>query len=193
VGRLDRRLVWLLLGSAAVMLVLRFGLLVDRHVQVVAATESVAAAERRLEHVKQLAATVPGKEALVKQAMAELQTREKGILAADTAAQAQAQLLDIIHRVASANGFDARGAEQLTEAKPLGNDYAQVAVAETFTCGIEQLVNFLAALAAEPQILFTNEIHITGGTDKKKNVQVRLTLSGVVSRKLLPAKKGGAS
>ena len=192
-GSLDRRLVWLLLGSVGAMLVLRFGLLRDRQPQVVAATESIPAAERRLERVRQLAGTVPGKEAVLKQALAELETREKGIIQADTTAQAQAQLMDIIHRVAAANGFDARGAEQLTETRPLGADYGQVAVTETFTCGIEQLVNFLAALAAEPQILFTNEIHITGGTDKKKNVQVRISLSGVVPRKLVPVKKGSAS
>jgi hypothetical protein len=193
IGTLDRRLLWLLLGSVALMIVLRFGLLRDRQPQVVSATESIPAAERRLERVRQLAGTVPGKEAVLKQSLAELQTREKGILNADTTAQAQAQLMDIIHRVAAANGFDARGAEQLTEAKPLGTDYGQVAVTETFNCGIEQLVNFLAALAAEPQILFTNEIHITGGTDKKKNIQVRLSLSGVVPRKLLPVKKGGSA
>ncbi len=63
----------------------------------------------------------------------------------------------------------------------------------TFTCGIEQLVNLLAALANQPQILATNEIQVTGGTDKKKNVQVRLSLSGVVPRKLVPEKKGVAA
>ena len=31
---------------------------------------------------------------------------------------------------------------------------------------------------------------MTGGNDKKKNVQVRLSLSGVVPKKLVPEKKG---
>ena len=70
-----------------------------------------------------MAATVKGKQALLDQAMAELKVRENGIIKADTAAQAQAQFMDLIHRVAAANGFDARGAEQLTEARPLGADY----------------------------------------------------------------------
>ena len=55
--------------------------------------------------------------------------------------------MDVIHRVAAANGFDARGAEQLGEAKPLGSDYGEVTVTETFNCAIEQFVNFMAALA----------------------------------------------
>jgi hypothetical protein len=122
-----------------------------------------------------------------------LDTREKGIIDAPTAAQAQAQLMEIIKRVASANGFDAHGVDSIPEPKPLGADYGQVTVTQTFTCGIDQFVNFLAALANEPQILATDEIQVSGGTDKRKNVQVRLTLSGVVARKLVPQKKGGAA
>jgi hypothetical protein len=153
----------------------------------------VPLAEKRLELVRQKTATVSGKTALLKQAAAELEAREKGILQADTAAQAQAQLLDIIHRLAAGNGFDARGAEELREARPLGSDYGEVSVTGSFTCQIEQLVNFLAQLANEPQILATNVIRINGTNDKKKTVQVRLSLSGVVPRKLVPVKKAGGA
>ena len=47
-----------------------------------------------------------------------------------------------------------------------------------FTCLIEQLVNLLAALANEPELLSTNEIQVTGGPDKNKTIQVRLTRFG---------------
>jgi hypothetical protein len=54
-------------------------------------------------------------------------------------------------------------------------------------------VNLLAALANQPELLSTSEIQITGSADKNKVIQVRLTLSGVVSRKLNQEKKiGGA-
>lgn len=193
IGALDRRMVRLLLASAAAMLFLRFVVLRDRGPEVVTVTESASAAEKRLQRVREMAATVQGKQALVDKAIAELKARESGMILADTAAQAQAQLMDVVHRVAAANGFDARGAEQLTEARPLGADYGQVSVTQTFTCGIDQLVNFLAELANEPQILFINDLHISGGTDKKKAVTVRLGLSGVVPKKLVPVKKGGSS
>ena len=62
-----------------------------------------------------------------------------------------------------------------------------------FTCLIEQLVNLLAALANEPELLSTNQIQINGGTDKNKVIQVRLTLSGVVSKKLALEKKTGGT
>jgi hypothetical protein len=160
---------------------------------VVAPSESIPAAENRLQRLRQIAGTVPGKEAMLKQASAELESREKGILKADTAAQAQAQLLNVIHTLAAANGIDARGAEGFPAPKPLAADYGEVSVPVTFTCGIDQFVNFLAALANEPEILATNEIQVTGGNDKNKNLLVRLSLSAVVSRKLVPEKKGLAA
>jgi hypothetical protein len=190
VGTLDRRTILVLVGGLLLIVVLRFGVYGERQTQVVAPSESIPAAEKRLERLRQIAATVPGKEAVLKRASAELETREKGILKADTAAQAQAQLLNVIHTVAAANGIDARGAEGFPAPKPLAADYGEVSVPVTFTCGIDQLVNFLAALANESEILATNQIQVTGGNDKKKNLQVRLNLSGVVPRKLVPEKKG---
>jgi Type II secretion system (T2SS), protein M subtype b len=188
---LDRK-TWTALAAAVgavVLAILRLAGAADSGASVVSATDSIPQAERRIERLRQQAALAPGREELLKQVTAELKTREAGILQADTAAQAQGQLLDTIHRIAAQNGFDARGAEELREPRPLGNDYGEISVAETFTCGIDQLVNFLSDLAREPQIVATNEIHISGGNDKKKNLQVRLSLSGVVPRKLVPVKK----
>jgi len=188
-GSLDFKKTAVLFIGGALLIIRLVSLFKDSPAPVVASAESVPVAERRLERMRELAATVPGKEAVLKQALAELNTRETGILKADTAAQAGAQLLDVIRRVAMLNGIDARGAEEVNRVKPLANDYGEVSVTVTFTCGIEQLVNFLAALANEPQILATNEINISGGNDKNKNVQVRLSLSGVVPKKLVPEKK----
>jgi len=173
-----------------VLILIRLGVFSDSGAPVVTSVDSIPVAERRLERMRQLAATVPGKEAVLKQAAAELQTREEGVLKADTAAQAQAQLLDVIRKSASTNGIDARGAEEM-RVKALANDYGEVTVAETFTCGIEQLVNLLADLANQPQILATNELTINSTNDKKKAIQVRLSLSGVVPKKLVPDKKTG--
>jgi len=176
-------------AGAIALAIIRLAGAGDSGAAVVSATESIPQAEQRLQRLRRLAGTVPGKEDLLQKVSAELKTREAGVLQAETAAQAQAQLLETIHRLAAQNGFDARGAEQLSEPRTLGNDYGEVSVVETFTCGIDQLVNFLSDLAREPRLLATSEIHISGGNDKKKNLQVRLTLSGVVPRKLVPVKK----
>jgi hypothetical protein len=189
-GNIDRRLL-IVLGVMAVAVAIRFATYSgDGGATVAAAVDSVPAAEKRLLRVREQAATVAAKEGLLKQVTAELQAREKGLIQTETAAQAQAFLLDVIRRVAQQNGFDARGADQFTEAKPLGDAYSVVSVTVTFTCVIEQLVNFLAMLDSQNEILSTNEIHVTGTKDKTKAIQVRLGLSGVGPRKLLPPKKG---
>ena len=92
--------------------------------------------------------------------------------------------MDLVHRVAAANGIDIRGVDRYRGAA-LGQRLREVSVTQTFTCGIEQLVNFLAALANEPNCSSTNETCTSAAAaDKKKNVTVRLSLSGVVPRKL---------
>jgi hypothetical protein len=188
-GTLDRRALLMLLGGLLAIAILRFGVYGGHPAAVVAASDSIPLAEKRLARLREVAATVPGKETVLKAATAELQTREKGMLKADTVPQAEARLQEVIRSVGTANGIDARGMED-QRFKPMGSDYAEVSVTVSFVCGIEQLVNFMAALANEPELLATNSIQITGGNDKKKNIQVRLSLSGVVPKKLLPEKKG---
>jgi len=186
VGTLDRKSAVRLAIGVAAILILRFVVMADRTQTVVGVTDSVPMAEKRLELLRHSAATVPGKEALLKQVTAELETRESGMLKAETGAQAQSLLSELLHATGAANGIDIRGMEDW-RVKPLGSDYGEVSVTVRFTCKIEQLVNFLAALANVPQLLSTNQIAINGTTDpKNKSIQVRLSLSGVVSKKLVP-------
>jgi hypothetical protein len=191
-GTLDRKTAILWISCIAAILFVRYVVLADRSPGVVAASESAPMAEKRLARLRQIAATVPGKEALMKQASGELESREKGMLKAETSAQAQAQMQELLHKVGASNGIDIRGVED-PRVKPFGSDYGEVSVTVRFTCLIEQLVNLLAALANEPELLSTNQIQITGGADKNKTIQVRLTLSGVVPKKLALEKKTGGA
>ena len=192
VGSFDRKIAIRFGAGLAVVLLLKFVVFADRTPAVVGAVENVPAAEARLKRVREIAATVSVREAFAKQALGELESREKGILKADTAAQAQALIQDRLHRVGQANGIDIRGLED-QRIKPLGSDYGQASVAVRFTCNIEQLVNFLAALANEPELFSTEEINVTGSTDKNKPIQVRLTLAGVVTKKIAQKKKPGGA
>ena len=191
-GTLDRKTAILWISCIAAILFFRYVVLADRSPAVVAASESAPMAEKRLARLRQIAATVPGKEALMKLATGELESREKGMLKAETGAQAQAQLQELLHKVGASNGIDIRGVEE-ARVKVLGSDYGEVSVTVRFTCLIEQLVNLLAGLANEPELLSTNQIQITGGADKNKAIQVRLTLSGVVPKKLALEKKTGSA
>lgn len=72
----------------------------------------------------------------------------------------------------------------------LGKDYGEVSATVSFQCAIEQFVNLLAALANEPQLVATREVRIASANAKQKSIQVRLNVSAVVPRKLVPEKKG---
>jgi len=191
-GTFDRKMALRLGAGVAAVLLLKFVVFADRQPAVVGAVENVPMALKRLEKVREIAATVPAREELFKQAAAELDAREKGMLKAETAAQAQAQLQDTLHRVGLSNGIDIRGMEDW-RVKPLGSDYGEASVSVRFSCTIEQLVNFLAALANMPELLSTNEINITGNTEANKVIQVRLTLAGVVSKKVAQEKRTGSA
>lgn len=187
----DRRALLLLGAAAVVILIVRFGVMSDGPAVAEAAGDTVQQAEAKLTKLRKVAATVPGKEAVALKAKELLSEKEKGLIQAETAQQAQAQLLQVIRRIGKAENIDARGGE-FGPVKPLGDDYGEVTVAVSFDCAIEQLVNFLAALTTERELLATSDIRISAGNAKQKTVGVRLALSGVVSRKLVPEKKASS-
>jgi hypothetical protein len=156
-----------------------------------APVDSVDRTEKRLAMLRRQAATLPGKEAVLKQVSLELAEREKGLIPGDTAEQAQAQLLQIIKRVAQQQmpPLDL-GQVELGRPRPFGSAYGQVSVSITVTCRIEELVNFLAGLSAQPELTATEEIRFGASHPKQKTMPIRLTVSGLVAKRLVPARKG---
>ncbi len=192
-GREKRALA--VLGAAAALLVLLALVLPGRGERAsVAVREPIPEAEKRLARLRRLAAGVPGKQELLKQVSAELAQREKGIIQADTGAQALAQLMELLRRVARAQGppLEIKTAE-LGQIARLGDDYGEAQLSVTFECRIEELLNLLADLTKQPEIVATREIRVATSNSKEKTLNVRLTVSGVVARRLVPEKKGLAS
>jgi len=171
------------------VVVLRFGVYRDSQTAVVEAKDSVPLAENRLARLRQAEVAVPIKEALYKRLSAGVALREKGVIQAPTAQQAQAHLLETIRRVGKNEGIDVRGGE-FPELRAVGEEYGEAAVSVNFECRIEQFVNFLAALTKEPELLASDEIRVSSANPKEKTVSVRLTLAGIVPRSLVPVKKG---
>jgi hypothetical protein len=159
---------------------------------VVAATgvDDIAAAQRRLARLREIAATVPEREEILKKVNAELATREKGLIVADTAAQAQAQLIQIIRTVGRAENppVEIRNTESFG-LRPLGDAYGEATVSVQIECRIDQLVNMLAGLAARPELVSTSDLRVTSTNAKEKTIGVHLTVAGVVPRKLVPEKR----
>jgi len=153
--------------------------------------DSVDRSEKRLATLRRQAATLPGKEAVLKQVSLELAEREKGLIPGDTAEQAQAQLLQIIKRVAQQQTppLDV-GQVELGRPRTFGAAYGQVSLSITVTCRIDELVNFLAGLSAQPELTATEEIRFGASHPKQKTMPIRLTVSGLVARRLIPERKG---
>jgi hypothetical protein len=155
---------------------------------------SVPAAEKRLLRLRQVAASLPGKEQVMRQAETELAAREKGLIQAETASQAQAQLLQILRKVARGQSpaVDIKNVE-LGQPRPLGDAYGEVLVSVSMDCRIEQIVQMLADLTAQPELIATSELRLGAAQGREKMIPVRLTVSGAVARKLIPEKKGPAA
>ena len=150
--------------------------------------DNIALAQQRLARLRQIAATVPAREAVMKQTSADLSDRERGMIQADTAPQAQAALLEIARRLGKEEQIDLRGGD-FGAPKAFG-DYGLVYATVTFECRVEQLVNFLADLSRQPEIVVPSEERIASGNAKEKTMGVRMLLAGVVAKKLVPRKKG---
>jgi hypothetical protein len=182
----DRRALMLLGAAALVVLLFVWFSGEDSRPVVVGSTDSIATAEKRLARVRRVAEGVPGRQELLKRVSAELVEREKGILQAETAAQAQAQLLEILRRVGKSQTPPVElGAVELPgQASRLGANYAEVRVAATFTCHIEELVNLMADLSRQPEAIATSELRMNAGDAKQKTVTARLVISGVVPGRL---------
>ena len=160
--------------------------------KVVTPVESADQVEKRLDRLRRTAATVPAKEEIYKQVSNELTEREKGMIVADTAAQAQARLLQIVRTVAQNQTppLEVRQVE-LSQPKTFGDAYGEVAVSITVDCRTDQLVNFISFLSAQPELLSTEDIRFGLANMKLKSMPVRLTVAGIIPRKLVPEKKGG--
>jgi hypothetical protein len=159
--------------------------------KITAPVDSVDRSQKRLAILRKQAATLSGKEAVLKQVSLELAEREKGLVAGDTAEQAQAQLLQVVKRVAQQQMPPLEiGQVELGRPRSFGAAYGQVSVSLTLTCRIDELVNFLAALSAQPELTATEEIRFGTAHPMQKTMPVRLTVSGLVARRLVPERKG---
>jgi hypothetical protein len=151
---------------------------------------SIPEAETHLVRLRRMATGVPARDKLLEEVRNELAGREKGLISADTAPQAQAQLLQIVKRVAGAQSppISLRNTE-FGQVRAFGEDYGEVVLSLTFDAGIEQLVQFLSDLTAQPEAIGTTDLRVGTAHPKAKTVPVRLTLSGLVRGDLVPKKK----
>lgn len=155
--------------------------------------QAIAAAEARLEKMRHVAAQVPAQEAVLKQVQAQLAEREKRVMQAETAAQAQAQLLAAVRKVTrTQNPAVEIRASEFGQVRAMGDAYGEVPVSVTMECGVDQLLNIVSELTAQPELSAINEMRVYSANQKQKTTNVRLTLTGIVPKRLVPEKKGAS-
>ncbi|MEN6607931.1 MAG: GspMb/PilO family protein, partial [Bryobacteraceae bacterium] len=148
----DKRALAILAAAALVFLIWNYFLTRETETPAVTGAGSIPMAERRLTRLREIAAKLPARQAILKTVKTDLAAREKGLIQAETAAQAQAQVLQIFRRLANSQSVEIRAVE-MGKVQPLGDAYGEVLVPITFECRIEQLLNVLADISSQPEMI----------------------------------------
>ncbi|MCC6262342.1 MAG: hypothetical protein IT169_02105 [Bryobacterales bacterium] len=148
--------------------------------------------EKRLAGLRERAALNPAKKEVREQLAKVVEEREKALLRADTPQQAQAALLAKVRAVLERQAPPLQAGQiDMTPIGSAGEDYGEVAVTVAFPCAIEQLVNVLADIRAMEDAVATSRVAITLANRQKKILNVRLTISALTPRELVPEPTGG--
>lgn len=188
----DRRaLLWL--GAAVIMFLAVSRFLPGPEAQPVApAAADPSAVEQRLERTRQRIATreeLQTRLAAWQQALAQ---REQRIIRAETPARAQETVLSVVRKIASQQSPPIELATvDPGKVEPFAETYGEAVVTVSFRSSIEGLLNLLAELSQQPELVGTKSIQITSLQDQQKQVSVRLTVAGVVPGELAPKRQGG--
>ena len=146
----------------------------------------IPTAEQRVARLRQVAASIPAREKVLDEARKELAGREQGLVHAPTLPQQQANLVQLARRLTKAQGIDLQQSE-IGAIQPLGKTYSESLVTVSFNCRIEQLVNLLADISAQKELVATREMQVRQADQKLKTVAVRLTISAATPKEMAPA------
>jgi Tfp pilus assembly protein PilO len=149
---------------------------------------SIEAAEQRLLLAQVKARQLPLAEAELDGVKRQLDVLEQGLLKSESAALAQAEMRQLVGDLLAAEGI-AMESSQFGTVQLEGEDYAQVPLSVNFQCGIEQLVNLMAAVANGPELLATRRIRVTPENQATKSVRVILTVAGLLPVERTPELK----
>jgi hypothetical protein len=185
----DKRALRLLAGAALIGGIVWFWPSADESVAgVVPGTATPQQLEQQILRLRRKQSELPVKEGLAKDLAAQVAAREKGLIQAETLAQAQAQLADVVRQTGRQQGIEFR-AVSMTPPSTFEGLYGQVAVQAVGDCKVEQVVNFLAELTKRPELLSTSYIRIGSANPKEKSLMFQVTVTGLVPKALVPEKK----
>ncbi|MBI1354892.1 MAG: hypothetical protein GC160_11140 [Acidobacteria bacterium] len=152
---------------------------------VTAGAGEIDALEQRLAVAQLEAKQRPLREAELAAALRELESWESRLLSSADASLAQAEMRSLVGDLLTAEGV-AMESSRFGTVSLEEKDYAQVPLVVDFTCGVEQLVNLLAAVANAPQLLTTRDLRVRPGNAEVKSLKVQMTVAGYLPAERTP-------
>lgn len=175
----DKRALKLLSGAGAVFLLLQFGLPAPSGGESAAdaPSSSLAALEERLQTAQMRVRRKPLGDAELASAERLLASIESGLLDSPDPALAQAEMRSRAGDLLLAEGI-VMSSSRFAAVELEGEHYARVPIDVTFSCGIEQLVNLMAAVANSDRLLTSRRIRVRPDKKEIKSVRVEMRLAG---------------
>ncbi len=189
----DRRAL-IILGVAAILfLLLQTDFIIPSGGGGSSIVTNVEASEEKLLLAQTRVRQKPVVDAEFKAISAQQEALEKGLLASETAALAQAEMRELIGGLLRSAGI-AMKASRFGTVRLEGEDYTQIPLIVDFNCTIERFVNLMADIANAETLLSSRAIKVGAGNAETKSVTVQFTVSGYlpVSRTPELARKSSA-
>ena len=148
-------------------------------------SESLEGIERQFRLTRARAGRIPLVQAQAKTVQENLERMEKGLLASQNIALAQAEMRQILERSLQAEDIVMENA-RFVSAERKNDHYAAIPITVNFSCRIEQLVNWVAAVGNSSQLLSTIKIRIDSPNLDSKTVRVTATVAGFLPASRAP-------
>ncbi len=190
-SRRDRIALGAALGAGALFLIMNYGVLplLD---QVGASPDAVQQKETQLRKEKRLFADENFERAHLNAARGRLKDLETGLLESSSPTLANAEWQRLVTQVAESKGIQLGSSEFLRD-QDIGGGYSLVTGRATFRCRVNELVDFLAGLAAFPKLLSVSGLGVfasQGDPQGRMNVQITI---GAATRTVKQAKDQAAA
>jgi hypothetical protein len=190
-SRRDRIALGVGAGAAALFLLLNFGLfpLFER---LDTRPEAVQQKEVQLRREKRLLAEAELEKAHLSAAQERLKGLEAGLLESLSPSLANAEWQRLVAQLAESKGLDL-GSSEFLRVQELGAGYSLVMGRVQLRCRLDQLVDFLVALADFPRLLSVTGLTVSFSQgDPQGRLNVQLTI-GAATRTVKPAKDEAAA
>jgi len=190
-SRRDRIALGVGVGAAALFLLLNFGVfpLFER---LDTRPEAVQQKEVELRREKRLLAEAELEKAHLSAARERLKGLEAGLLESPSPSLANAEWQRLVGQLADSKGIQL-GSSEFLRIQELGAGYSLVMGRVHLRCRLDQLVDFLVALASSPKLLSVTGLTVSGSQgDPQGTLNVQLTI-GAATRTVKQAKDEAAA